>query len=192
MVRRARPSFLSLALVLPVVLTGCASGSGSTVPDDRMTVGVGTREGEGTARTRGTITISNTPASGSFEIDAGLRRSWAALQSTVNDLELPASRVDSDEGSILVRGRLPRLDGKRMSTWFDCGTEVTGRVADRSRIDVALQFRLEPVTPERSRISFNLQGTASPRFNFDNRIPCRTEQALVDFLTEQVTARLGT
>lgn len=178
------------AVALSVAAAACASGTGSAVPDDRMTVAVGTRDGEGTARSQGTITLSNTPASGSFEVAAGLSRSWVALQSLMTDLELPVSRVDPDLGSILVRGPLPRLDGERMSTWFDCGTDVTGRVADRSRIDVALQFRIEPVSADRSRITFDLQATARPRFNADNRIPCRIEHALVAFLTERIAMRV--
>ncbi|MEQ9569545.1 MAG: hypothetical protein RLN75_05100 [Longimicrobiales bacterium] len=185
-----RRTFAAVTLLALPALAGCAAGGASSAPDDRMTVGVGTREGEGTARSRGTITVSNTPSEASFELPAGLQPSWAALQATVTDLELPVSRVAPDEGSILVRGRLPRLDGKRMSTWFDCGTDVTGRVADRSRIDVALQFRLESVASDRTRVGFALQGTATPRFNSDNRIPCRTEHALVEFLTEEVAARL--
>lgn len=171
---------------------GCATPSGGgAAAEDLTSIQLGTTEGEGTATNRSTLTLTNNPTSGEATVPAGLDRTWTALQAVVSELELPVTRVDDASGNLLVQGRMPRVDGKRMSHWFDCGRTMTGPVADQARITMALGFQLEPSGAELTGVSYALRATAEPRYNPGNQLACNSEGTLETFILERVAARAG-
>lgn len=187
---RIRP-FATLTACL-LALSGCASGGGggAEIPD-RTGVSLGTAQGEGTATTNRNLTITNDPTSGEAVLEASLPRAWAALETMVTRNELPVAEAEPGAGRMIVRGRMPRLDGKRMSTWFDCGQDVTGPVADRATLDVVMGFQLSPVAGDRTRVAWSIQAEARPRYNSDNRIACNPRDPLGEYLFDQLAGEGG-
>jgi hypothetical protein len=149
-------------------------------------VSLGTAKAEGTATANRNLTLTQDPTTGEAIVDASLPRTWAALESMVTRNELPVAEAEPGAGRMVVRGRMPRLDGARMSRWFDCGRDVTGSVADRATIQGVIGFQLSPVTPERTRVAWTIQVEARPRYNSDNRIACNPRDALDDYLFDQL------
>ena len=178
------PAFATLALC--ALATGCASGSGTGERPTSTGVSLGTAKAEGTATANRNLTLTQDPTTGEAIVDASLPRTWAALESMVTRNELPVAEAEPGAGRMVVRGSLPRLDGARMSRWFDCGRDVTGSVADRATIQGVIGFQLSPVTPERTRVAWTIQVEARPRYNSDNRIACNPRDALDDYLFDQL------
>ena len=186
-----RPSpFVTLALCT-VVSAACASGSGTGERPTGTQVSLGTAEAEGTATTNRNFTLTHDPTTGEALVDASLPRTWAALEAMVTRNELPVTEAEPGAGRLVVRGALPRLDGARMSRWFDCGRDMTGSMADRSTIEAVIGFQLSPVTAERTRIAWTIQAEARPRYNSDNRIACNPRDALDDYLLDQLQGGPG-
>jgi len=167
---------------------GCASGggSGSGVGDTR--VSVGSADPGSRADAHQNLSISNDATKGEVTVEEGLPRTWAALEAMVIRHELPVTEAEPGAGRMVVRGRMPRLDGSRMSRWFDCGRDVTGPVADRAAIEVAMEFQLAPLSPERTTLSWTVQAVARPRYNSDTRLACNPRGELSEFLYEDLGA----
>jgi hypothetical protein len=131
MSRASLPATLWAALAL---LQGCApsgSGGGPAPPPAQP---VELRRGIG-----GTQTVVQRGLSLGGEVAAPLPRTWAALEAAYHDLGIDVTVRVPDEGRLGSVGlRLVRLDGHRASYYVDCGTDLSGPVADDARVLVTV------------------------------------------------------
>jgi hypothetical protein len=69
---------------------------------------------------------------------------WQALPAVYRELGIPVSAVDSAALSLTTHGFEIRgqLAGKRLSTYFSCGTNLTGEIADQRRVRIDLASRV--------------------------------------------------
>jgi hypothetical protein len=186
-----------------LALTGCASASGIESESTRRTQDAGVRgaliggagatsgsdhgsAGEVTVRT-GPDVIENERA-----VAVPLTQAWGALVGFLSDEELPVGFADARNGVAEIRGRLPRLDRKRMSYWVDCGSTIRGDVADGSYIDVVIRVQLQPLNASSTGISTEFVAQAQPRDNQTARIPCQSRGTLETWIAEQVQERVAT
>ncbi len=181
-----RNSTLTALFVSLLHLAACAGGGGTGERPTDSGVSLGTAQAEGTATANRNFTLTHDPTTGEALVEASLPRTWRALDSMVTRNQLPVAEAEPSAGRMVVRGPMPRLDGARMSRWFDCGRDVTGSVADRATIEVVMGFQLSPTTPEQTRIAWTIQAEARPRYNPDNWIACNPRGALGEYLFDQL------
>jgi hypothetical protein len=182
---------LLVTLVLfAATLTGCAGGGSGAAAPDGTRVSLGPADPGSRADANQNLAITNDPTTGEAIVEASLPRAWTALEEMVSRNELPVTESDPRAGRMVVRGRMPRLDGARMSRWFDCGRDMTGPVADRATVQVVMGLQLAPVSTERTRVDWTIQASARPRYNSDNIIACNPRAELHDYLLAQLGAGL--
>ncbi|MDT8341913.1 MAG: hypothetical protein RQ751_10410 [Longimicrobiales bacterium] len=182
MVRFTRPAVAVLTLL---TATACAS-SGTT--DNESTHRV--QQSDVIAQLVGNTEV--TPRSGPESresrnlVAADLATTWRAMERVVSELKLPVGRHDGNTGTIEVRGRLPRLDGRRMSDWVDCGIDLNGAVADQSYIDMVLTLQVVPAGEGQTVVDTHMIAQAQPRRNARARVPCTSRTTLEPWLVEQI------
>lgn len=192
----------AFGLLGAVALTGCASRSGIESESTRRTQDAGVRGaligGAGATSgsehgSAGEVTIRSGPdvIENQRAVAVPLTQAWGALVGFLSDEELPVGFADARNGVAEVRGRLPRLDRKRMSHWVDCGTNIRGDVADGAYIDVVIRIQLQPVSAAATAISTEFVAQAQPRDNQTARIPCQSRGTLETWIAEQVQQRVA-
>ncbi|NNK62826.1 MAG: hypothetical protein HKO98_06405 [Gemmatimonadetes bacterium] len=183
-------SLVTLALVAPAAAS-CGASSRAAQPAAGSTVVLGSPSDDSALADRATMAIRNEASTGSREIGAEVGAVWRGLQDVLAEFELPIAQLDASAGRLQMGGRMPRIDGKRMSHWFDCGRSMTGAVADRSTIAVAMAIQLRATTAGTTVLDHATQATASPRDNPGNTLACTSEGRLEAFIFEAVAARVG-
>lgn len=191
-----------LAAVLLLVAVGCASTYADAESTRRLQdAGVRGNLIGGAGATGGTdhasageVTVRSGPdiIENQRLVQAGLPVAWGALVEFLSEAELPVGLADARNGVAEIRGRLPRMDRKRMSHWVDCGSNIRGDVADRSYIDVVIRVTLEPDASGATRIATQFVAQAQPRDNQTARIPCQSQGTFETYIAEQVQARAVT
>ncbi len=89
------------------------------------------------------FTIVNEPGVGETEIDASVEEIWEALPRVYEMLGLPISVRELRRRDTGVRlHRTSRIEGNRMSKYFNCGRGLRGPLADEYRIQVTVMTRL--------------------------------------------------
>ena len=193
------------AAMLVAGLAGCASSStGSTMDTTagRRIQDAGVRgdliggagaSGGSLSGAAGEVTLRQGPdiRQGEEQVDASLSASWGALVLFLSEAELPVGRADAANGIAEIRGRLPRMDRKRMSHWVDCGSNIRGEVADNSYIDVVMNIQLRPGADQTTLLTTEFVGQAQPRDNQTARIPCRSRGTFEAYVAEQVRLRVA-
>jgi len=96
-------------------------------------------------------------------VPATVDQAWPALMQAYQDLELGPGRIDPASHTLghsgLVAAR--RLVGERLSRLFNCGSNMTGPVANQSRITLVLDTRLEALEDSAVLVTL-VEGTAVP------------------------------
>lgn len=182
-------STFTLLALFTAAAAGC--GTSSAPPPGSTSVQLGSPTQDGALGDRSTMTITNEASSGAKEIGAELSAVWTGLQNVLTDLELPVSQVDASAGRLQVSGRLPRIDGKRMSYWFDCGRSMTGPVADRSSIELAMAIQLRATATGTTLVEHTTRASATPRDNPGNALACTPTGRLEAFIVEAVAERVA-
>ena len=103
---------------------------------------------------------------------------FALLPEVYNDLEIPISTVNAEAhalGALEVRAR-GDFAGERISRWLDCGTSITGNVAEQREIYITALTQVEALeeAPGVSGLSVHLKGYAVPSGRSGNRTSCRS------------------
>lgn len=191
----------AVVVTLAAMLAGCAStNEADPEADGRVLAGGvrgevlgGTEYGAG-MRGAGEVTTRERPdvRTEQFGLTGTMAGAWTALEETVAELELPVGLADEARGLLRIDGRLPRVDGARMSRWVDCGSTVRGETADRAYINVSvvLQLSEDPSEAGRTRLDTEFFGIAQPRDNQSARVTCRSTGRLETLLAEETQARI--
>lgn len=117
---------------------------------------------------------------------------FSLLPEVYNDLGVPISSVNAEAqalGALEVRAR-GDFAGDRVSRWLDCGTSITGDIADQREIYVTALTQVEALeeAPGVSGISVHVTGYSVPSGVSGNRTGCRAtgrlERAIIAHLRE--------
>ena len=137
------------------------------------------------------ILLSNEMASSSVTFPHSADRTWAALRSAFEALEIPFSE-NARETTLGHPGfSSRRIAGNRMSRYFDCGSNVTGPVADRYRVTIAIQSAVLGESPDTSELVTTLDAVATARDTRSGNLHCTSTGALERLIRERVEAILG-
>ena len=155
-----------------------------------MPAGPSDRVGRG--GTRGAILIENERGVLTDVVDAPVDQVWSALTQVYRDLELPVSMQSFPDGSIVAEAfRLTRIDGRRASRWVDCGTDMTGPVADDATVTAFVASVIDAAPAGDTRIRTQVEASARRRDSATGDLHCTTTGRLEALIVERIQARLG-
>ena len=117
--------------------------------------------------------------SSTFEASPG--EVWAILHAVYGTLGIPVTQVAPDRmtlGNPSLETRT--IDGKRMSAYLDCGTTLSGRIADRYDVTLNLSTRVVERAGGGSEITTSVDAWAEPRVTRGDAVHCRSRGSLED------------
>jgi hypothetical protein len=167
---------LSLTLV---GLSACASSSTYSAPSaTRSTVSAGSES---------MIEIFNEPGTGERIVEANLDDVWLALPVAYSRLDIPISVSDPGRHAYGNAGyRASRIEGKRLSEYFNCGTGMTGPLADDYNVTVSVVSELS-ASPDGTRILTTVSGEGKPRSTSGNTVRC-SSRGVIEMRVGQLVA----
>lgn len=177
-----------LVLLLSISGMGCApstaSSGGSIGRAGQTRVQVASRDGEQWA----TDLVWDDQTRGS-ELTLDLGTAWNGLPVLLEELGLPIGFVDGE--SFLIGhqgGPLRRIDGKRLSTYLDCGSGTTAQpYANFYLVTLAYEIQLIRLEVEgRSRAEMRLEATARPRDVNGASVRCQSKGTLERMVFERL------
>ena len=194
--RRPLPGWQPGLLALGVVVSACASGSSSR-PDEGRAVGGTTevRVGDsqtGTDRLRYQIEEDKLR----YEAEFPIQRVWPALVQAFTELGLEPDLVDPPGGRIGMVNQLvsrsTRFAGERPAEYLDCGTTLTGPIANVSRIRTTFMITATALPDSRTRLLMEMDAAATlnDAAHSDPR-RCRSTRKLEARLMEDVYVLLA-
>lgn len=185
--RRIAPPLLSLVVLLSLA---CASGNPETpeVGERGTNLNIQMRRGGQNLNLRTTAhldVVHDTLSGSSGDL-------FSLLPEVYNDLEIPISSVNTEAHALGVLEARARGDfaGERISRWLDCGTSITGNIAEQREVYITALTQVEALEepPGVSGISVHVKGYAIQSGRAGNRTGCRStgrlERAIIADLRE--------
>lgn len=175
-----RRSALPLLPLVALLSVACASGNPETprVGERGTNLNIQMQRGgpNMNLRTIANVDVVHDTLSGSAE------DLFSLLPEIYNDLEIPISSVNTEAhalGALEVRAR-GDFAGERISRWLDCGTSITGNIAEQREIYITALTQVEDLeeAPGVSGISVHVKGYAVQSGRAGNRTGCRTNGRL--------------
>lgn len=163
-----------LLTVLVLLTASCASGNPEMPePGERSTnLNLQMKRGEGelSLRTTADVSVAHDTVSGQAD------DLFSLLPTVYDDLEVPINSVNSAArtlGALELRVR-GDFAGERASRWIDCGTSITGSIAEQRELYLTLLTQIEPLEEARGRsgVSTHLKGFAVQSGRAGNRTNC--------------------
>jgi len=116
---------------------------------------------------------------------------WAVLPQVFEQLDIP---VTTQNRAALQMGNAGyvarRVEGKRMSTYLDCGTSLSGVLADAYDITLQLFVQLRPTSEADTEVTVTIDGLGEPRSTSGTPVHCSSKKVLEDRVTELVAEAL--
>lgn len=150
---------LVLALVLALGVTACASRDPNARQSAQDRIIVTTDPGGVVAD----LNIQRPDYVGSFVVPEPRDRLWPLLSAVYRELGLPAPGVDESTWTAEVANHnvTRRLGNTRLSLLVDCGSNMTGQLADTHRIRLAVRTWLVPAGGDSTEVHTRVDALAS-------------------------------
>lgn len=118
---------------------------------------------------------------------------WPALLGAYEEIGIEIGFADP--GGLAVGNRQlqlqRRLGGTRLSRYFNCGTSITGSVANESRIEADLTTRLVAVAADTTRLETSISAIGySLSGSSNSAVRCSSRGRLEERIAEAVAARI--
>lgn len=179
-------SALSTGLLV-LAAGGCASSSGSSA-------------GEAAAPTRQVLRVGNAAAIEMYT-EAGRGESvvmapsddvWEVLPAVFEQLEIPIDRRDPrvpEMGNLGYQAR--RVEGRRMGNYIDCGTNLSGQLANLYEIQLSIVTKLADGPEGTTVVTTTVDAYGEPRSTSGNQVHCQSREVLERRVAELVAEKLG-
>ena len=182
-------STLCLPIVAAPVLLAGATGCASAPRDEAPRIAETTME---TASVQGVgqeiIRRDRITEKQTISADADLV--WGVLGGVYEQLGIPVTEVDSESMTVGNLGyEARRIDGTRMNTYVDCGTNFGGPLANVYEVTLSILTRLSKVDAQ-TEVSTTIAATAKPRTNAGYPVDCTSRQKLEPLIVEKVKEAL--
>ncbi len=166
--------------------TGCAS-SPAPEPADR---GGPTRQ---VLRVGSAAVEMHTEAGvGQSVIMAPSDKVWQVLPSVFEQLEIPITRRDSRVPEIGNLGYWARrVEGRRMGNFVDCGTNLSGQLANLYEIQLSIVTRLSDGPEGTTVVTTTVDAYGQPRTTSGNQVHCQSRETLEKRVAELLGEKLG-
>ncbi len=188
-----------LPLLSAVVVAACApaaqtegpapsSGAGTGSTQDRYVTGV-LSDGTGVRYTVEDEVVV-------YTIDHPPATTWSALVAAFGSIEIDANLVDPANRRVgmqdVVVTRRTRLAGERPSTYLDCGSTLTGPIAEQSRIHTTFLATAAAVDGQTTAVRFEMVAQAVPFDAGDSEARrCRSKRTLEARIIQELFRRLN-
>ncbi len=191
-VRRRPAVFGGLAAALVAfVAGGCAGAAGGggsedapSLPNQRRTV----------VRVGGyrPVDIYNEPGVGIRTIDVAAATVWRVVGGVYAQLEIPIEHTNPPVMEIGNQGyRARRIGGDRMNTFVDCGSDLSGPLANRYDITLSVITRITSKGEESSEILTIVDAFGRPSAVSGNPIHCQSRGTLEQRVAQAIATALG-
>lgn len=181
---------LVLAALLPVSW-GCASG-GSSGREDETPLPPQVRS---VVRVEGyaPVEIFNEPGVGVRTIAVEVGTAWRVLGGVYEQMGIPVTQVDPRARQLGNPGYLARrVDGDRMNSFIDCGTDFAGPLANQYDITLTVLTRLTSKGPASTEVLTVMDAYGKPRAVSGNSIHCQSRGVLEMRVAQKVAEALQT
>lgn len=173
------------ALAVIVAVAGCATGEPtSRIPES--TIGTVTVEGVGRE------ILAHDKIAEKATIAAGSNLVWGVLGGVFEQLGIPVTTTDTRRMTVGNAGfQTRRIDGSRMNTYLDCGTNFNGPLANHYAVTISVMTTLARLDGNRTEVSTVVDGSAMPRSNAGHPVQCTTREKLEELIVNKVKEALG-
>lgn len=181
---RSRPHGPGAArLVLPLVLAACAAPAaqepGRPAPQPSV-LHVGGERLEMHTEAGMSERTFGTPA----------ERVWSVLPAVFEQLDIPVTLREGGTQMGNAGYSAQRVEGKRMSTWIDCGTSLNGVLANAYSITLQVVVTLQPRGQQDTRVTAYVDALGQPRSTSGVPAHCNSKGTLEPRILELVAERL--
>lgn len=117
---------------------------------------------------------------------------WGVLGGVYERIGIPVTAVDSESMTVGNLGyEARRIDGSRMNTYVDCGTNFGGPLANTYAVTLSVVTTLTKVDERHTELSTTVDATAMPRTTAGYPVQCTTRQKLEELIVKKVAEVLG-
>lgn len=187
--RYARPTLspMMFATVAALVAAaGCSSapaGGPALIPEST----VGTASVQGVGRE----ILAHDKTAETETVAAATNLVWGVLGGVYEQIGIPVTATDSRSMSIGNLGyEARRIDGSRMNTYLDCGTNFNGPLANHYAVTLSVVTRLNRADSRSTEISTVVDASAKPRTNAGYPVQCTTRETLEALIVGKVKEAL--
>ncbi len=187
--RDRRSAVLLVPAALLPVWWGCASG-GSGGGEDATPTPAQVRS---VVRVEGyaPVEIFNEPGVGVRTIAVETRTAWRALGGVYEQMGIPVTQSDPRSMQLGNPGYLARrVDGDRMNSFIDCGSDFSGPLANQYDITLSVVTRLTSKGPESTEVLTMMDAYGKPRAVSGNSIHCQSRGVLEMRVAQKVADAL--
>jgi len=185
-----RRSLRQLVPVLSALLfvPACASSGATGAPTPIATRGEDTATPVQLRRgVEGTQTVVQKGAPLGGIVDGSVQRAWAALQAAYDDVGLTVTtRVPANGMLASVEQRLVRLNGRRASFYVDCGSDLSGPVADDAQVLLTVTSAVQAGADGTTIVGTRVDAEARPRGRVEGVRDCTSTKRLETLILQKV------
>ena len=137
------------------------------------------------------LEIFNEPGTAARTVEFALDDVWAALPAILDGLDIPPTFVDAQGYSIGNRGfRMGRIDGSRPNTFVDCGSGLSGPLANNYEVTLSVLVSLT-AEGEGTVVQTTIDANGKPRAVSGNPIHCQSRGELELRIANEIVEALG-
>ena len=182
---RANP-FTVVALAALVAASACSTAQNAPASLEGTRIGTTRVAGVGAE-----ITSHDTDAERST-LAADPAKVWGVLGGIYEQLGIPVTTTDPYTMTIANGGyEARRIDGVRMNTYLDCGTNFSGPLANVYEVTLAVSTQLTETGENRTEIATALVASARPRTTAGYPVQCTTREKLEELIAAKIAEALG-
>lgn len=181
---------LTMAALVATAAAGCASGGGGAdedttpLPEQRRNV----------MRIAGyqPVELYNEAGVGVRTLDVASETVWSVVGGVYAQMEIPVEESDPRVMQLGTPGYAARrIEGDRMNTFVDCGSNLAGPMANQYDITLAVVTKLTSKGPESTEILTMVDAYGRPRAVSGNPIHCQSRGVLEQRVAQRIAEALG-
>jgi hypothetical protein len=172
-----------------LLLAGCAAGGNATPSDAPTPPPRISSVGNGYD-----VRIESGGATSAVALQAAPEAAWTALLAAYQSMGIPLSTVDAAQrtASAVDLEVRRRLAGKSLSEFLDCGSNLTGLIANSYRVRLTVSSTLKPDAQGGSTLQTSVSASAtSPQGASSAPVNCATTGRLEEEIARRVRAGGG-
>lgn len=164
----------------------CGGGSGPAATDAPMSPRSTLRVGSAAP-----IEMYTEAGRGSMTVPMPADSVWEVLPEVFEALEIPVTRrVPSprEMGNLGFVAR--RVEGKRMNAWVDCGSNLSGQLANLYEVTLSIVVRLQEAEAGGTLVQTVVDAHGRPRSTSGNQVHCQSRETLEERVGQLVVEKL--
>lgn len=183
----------SVAVVVTAGAIGCASGSPGAGDSDNNVVAI-------PDQTRTVMRIGNyapvemwtEPGVGARTIQVAPELAWRVLGGVYSEMDIPVSASNPQTMQLGNGGySARRIGGKRMNSFIDCGSDLSGPLANQLEITLTVSTKLTAKEEGATEVLTTLDAWGKPRAVSGNPMHCQSRGVLELDIAKAVAEALG-